>query len=771
MSFLSPIMLWGAVAAAVPIALHFFFRSRYRTVLWAAMRFLLTSIEQTSRRLKFQEWLLLASRVLLLVLFAAALARPTTMTSQGGGDGSRGDAVDAIFIIDTSYSMAARDGELSRLERAKKAARALVDRLPAYSTVQVVTSSDRADLLPERGLKTPSNLDQARKLIPSIEVSHQATDFLPAVQKAMALLKEGQAPNKAVFLFSDMQGTGFQRQSDALQSALKQLGEQAAVYLVRCGTRPVKNVAVVGITPNVGVLRTGERAGFSVLVRNSGKEKLTDLTVTLHLDGRTDQEESRPLPELPPGETKAVALTAQLDRPGLTVLTATVKADDLEIDNRLDRVVHVYKHAQVLVVDGAPSPRRPEDAGSYHLMHSLLPIAEEQRGQFHLQPEVVTPDIAHPRHLEDADVVILNNVALDANARSPDALSPEFVSRLTEYVRAGHPLIIFAGKQVADSADAYNRILYEKHRLLPAKVKGTLDAPAKEQPLYLDPDTADGFLVPFRQKPLVRIGAARFNKALEVEDQAGPDFDPDVADAVQAQAPRVVFRFGPIKDEKRGRPAVLRKKLSAGEVVLVTMAADRSWGDWPATDGDSYFALIHITLQHLLPGRTDAHNRTIGENLVWNPPASDLGRIGYLRDPKGDRSRLGPLQVVDNRPTLTATTTPRAGVYWLLTVSEAGLPKEWEGKSASAGVPFAVSLQRDEEDPHRLRESENLESLTDAQLDKTFGFPVVHWNAEQTASLTRSEQFTKDWTFWFLVGVMVLVLGEAVLAWACGQAW
>ena len=66
MGFLAPLMLWGAVAAGIPIALHFFFRSRYRRVPWAAMSFLLSSIEQTSRRLKFQELLLLAVRVLVL---------------------------------------------------------------------------------------------------------------------------------------------------------------------------------------------------------------------------------------------------------------------------------------------------------------------------------------------------------------------------------------------------------------------------------------------------------------------------------------------------------------------------------------------------------------------------------------------------------------------------------------------------------------------------------------------------------------------------------
>src|SRR5438309_11565024 len=76
MAFLTPFMLWGALAAAIPVAIHLFFRSRYRTVPWAAMKFLLTSVEQTSRRLRFQELLLLMLRILLLVVLALALARP-----------------------------------------------------------------------------------------------------------------------------------------------------------------------------------------------------------------------------------------------------------------------------------------------------------------------------------------------------------------------------------------------------------------------------------------------------------------------------------------------------------------------------------------------------------------------------------------------------------------------------------------------------------------------------------------------------------------------
>src|SRR6516225_7156741 len=92
MPFLGPWFLMGMLGlagAAIPIVLHFFFRSRYRTVPWAAMEFLMTSIEQTSRRLKFQELLLLILRCALLLVLALALARFT-----GCG---RGGEVTAVF--------------------------------------------------------------------------------------------------------------------------------------------------------------------------------------------------------------------------------------------------------------------------------------------------------------------------------------------------------------------------------------------------------------------------------------------------------------------------------------------------------------------------------------------------------------------------------------------------------------------------------------------------------------------------------------------------
>src|SRR3954447_18096569 len=119
MQFLAPWMLVGGAAVSVPIALHFFFKARHKPLPWAPMKFLKEAIEQTSRRLKFQEWILLALRCLVILLLALAIARPG---QKSAGSTDRGEAVDAVFIFDTSFSMGAQDGDKTRLDRAKEAA-------------------------------------------------------------------------------------------------------------------------------------------------------------------------------------------------------------------------------------------------------------------------------------------------------------------------------------------------------------------------------------------------------------------------------------------------------------------------------------------------------------------------------------------------------------------------------------------------------------------------------------------------------------------------
>ncbi len=732
MTFLAPWMLWGALAASVPIIIHFFFRSRYRRVPWAAMKFLLASIEQVSRRVKFQELLLLITRATLLALLAFALARLASTARKGAAEG---DAVDAVLAIDVSGSMGARDGPFTRLDRAKEAALAVINHLPPRSTVQVVAAADRAMPL---GPAAASNLDAGREIVRSLGLSHLATDFLPAAIESERLLDRGHSPNKEFYLFSDMQRQGWDRQATALAAKLKEIGQKAAVYLVRCGTREPRNVAVVGISPQSDIPHSGERAGFAVLVRNSGSEPARDLTVSLDVDG--GGRESQAVTDIAPGETQAVMLTARLEKAGMRVLTAEVSSDELEADNRFQQVIRVRDQVRVLVVEGAPSDLRPEAASTYYLVHSLRPVPESAWGSYHVQPRTVSPGDAFPALLGDMDVCILVNTALqDRGDRAPGTLPAEFVERLEGFVREGRGLLIFFGPRMLP--EAVNRVLFEERGLLPFRVAGLESFPAaspqRPDPLSIDPKS---FMVSFREEPLSRIGRTNVQQiAVLDETQAPPES-------------RVVLRYS------NGRAAVAVRNVGSGRVVLVTTTADPRWTDWPFV-GHTYLPFVHVLLGHLLSGEMEGHNRTAGEPLRWQPPAVAAGRIYSVVDPSGRRARLGASVQEAGRPVVAHQETWRAGVYRI--IPEPQGTSEGEG---SQDILFAVT-------PNPA-ETENLEALPDKTIDERLDFPVHHLLAgDDLSAFAGTERLKREWTPWLLLVVLVLVLFETVFAWYCGRGW
>src|SRR5438445_11767273 len=64
----------AAGAASIPIIIHLLNRKRFRIVIWAAMKFLLAAQKQNTRRMRLEQLILLAVRVLLLLLIVGAMA-------------------------------------------------------------------------------------------------------------------------------------------------------------------------------------------------------------------------------------------------------------------------------------------------------------------------------------------------------------------------------------------------------------------------------------------------------------------------------------------------------------------------------------------------------------------------------------------------------------------------------------------------------------------------------------------------------------------------
>ncbi|MEM8733640.1 MAG: BatA domain-containing protein, partial [Planctomycetota bacterium] len=126
--FSSAWMLAWVAGAAVPIVLHLLNQRTRGSVRWAAMRLLQQVIEKESKRIRFEQLILLLIRTLIFCVLAFALARPFlgSPLAEMQEEGNRQPRL-WILVIDCSYSMDYQSGGQSRLDEAKMLAIETVD--------------------------------------------------------------------------------------------------------------------------------------------------------------------------------------------------------------------------------------------------------------------------------------------------------------------------------------------------------------------------------------------------------------------------------------------------------------------------------------------------------------------------------------------------------------------------------------------------------------------------------------------------------------------
>jgi hypothetical protein len=137
-SFLYPLFLIGALAVAIPIALHLFRRRAEKVVEFPAVRLLHKAPVQQQRRRRLRELILLALRITALALLALAFARPYF-----SGRALALPLPTTVVALDTSLSLSAP----GQFANAQQAARKVVDSTPATSNIALVTFADTATLV------------------------------------------------------------------------------------------------------------------------------------------------------------------------------------------------------------------------------------------------------------------------------------------------------------------------------------------------------------------------------------------------------------------------------------------------------------------------------------------------------------------------------------------------------------------------------------------------------------------------------------------------
>jgi hypothetical protein len=513
-------------------------------------------------------------------------------------------------------------------------------------------------------------------------------------------------------------------------------------------------VAVTDITFPDAIPHSGTRLPFTVLLKNTGKEPVDNVAVSLAVDasGRANGEQvidTGLAPRVEPGGVYPVTMTAMLGVSGPRVLTAVVgtpgadadgrptatpaQPDDLPGDNRFDKLILVRQKINVLIVDGRPDPRDPKESAAHFVANAVAPVTDALRDNYFIRTRVLPPDQAANERLSEYQICVLVNVpALPDDKPGIPALAPEFVAGLKRFVADGGGLLVGCGDFVVP--ESYNRVLGRGGaNLLPLDLTAKIET-TPEKPFKPAPDTAasPSFLSRLRQEPFSTATADVDVLATVGGDDTGPG--------------RAVLRLD------NGRPMISAATVGSGEVVFVHTSLDATWTNWPGrTGGASFVATIRFALSHLTGKAGRGGNLTAGEPIVWHPP--DATAELELVAPDGDRVRLGRAVGGGDggRPVVTIPDTRLAGEYRIV----------YPGQKDDETPRFAVNPD--------LRESDNLELLSDEAVEEKLGARPVLTTGGEADAIGRVRA-KREWTIWVLLGLFALACVEAGWAWFCGRA-
>jgi len=703
MTFFNPLLLVAGLGVALPILAHLLNRHRVQHTPWAAMQFLNRSVRVRSRQLRLKDILLLVLRCLAVLLVGLALAKPFVKEAEGVAASLGERRAGVIIALDASYSMQHSDGSTTRFQRALEQIRAIAEGIHAGDPVCLVLLGAEHRVI-ERNMAF--DLERFEAILHAQQATPESLD-LDSVPMRLKELAEGMdAPQKEIYIVTDMQEQDWKSRPAWLSDAFKELGQIAATFIVPVLGDP-DNLAITNLELVSGVLRKGTIARYRATVRNCGTGPVANIRVRGRANNITV--DTKTIPAIAAGASETVSLFVHFHSPGPVRITAELDTDSLPVDNARRTVAIIRDRVSVLCVEGS--------SGSAHRSGGFITTALRARGNTAGQENFVVQSVPWvdlpTQDLSRFDVVILESV--------PD-ITPDQARGLEEYVRAGNGLIWFAGDNT--DAKAWNeRSALGGIPLLPAVIAeavNTSDATGVGRPL--DPTMPDHSVCrPLLSLPEDLLSETRFRKLLQVKPS--------------------VTSFTVLSLAGTAAPVLLEHSIGRGHVFMFTTSAGSEWNNMAVTP---VFPMVLQQMVTYLTAREFEKPRLVGDSLalsyVDQPDASEA-----VFDTPSDQTISVPVREHRNQYVALLDHARETGFY-LARVS-----------IQAPGMPVAVNVDTRESNVKCLTAAETMRSFEDT------GITVAQSEADLLDAVEQTRTGRSFWLFCMLTGLGLLVI-ESLLA-------
>ncbi len=626
-SLISPLMLWGAAAAALPIAAHLMHRRAVNRITFPTIRLLHEAAASQSRLFRLRRLLLLLLRCIAIALITLAFARPiwTDVPVSAAGNGNKAAVV---VVLDVSASTAQRSGGISAIERLRGAAQnALTDGDADVEAGDIVYAGAH----PEAAFpQLVPNLQSLRDELRRAEPTQQRADLLAAVGLASDLLADHKGPRR-ITVVSDMQKTNW---AELLATPLAESLAQRSIRLT-IAAPPTASAPVNAALSNPHLqpgrpLATRPAQLIATLTDFTAQQRTVEVTAEIdgHFAGsrRVTTQPNQPI---------EFAFEVTFDTAGEHRVTLTIPDDDFAADNRVYLIARVSQRVPIVVVgdDDAAEPT----GTTFFLTRALAPHGDATDP---LDVRHLRSDQLNAAALADTEAVLIGDIG---------ALIPGAVAALRDYTAGGGGVLMFCGTGPVGANATVLQQSAGAEPLVPWTPVGARDLASSEGALAItDGAWSSPALLAFDERSQDSLAHIRFKRIFT------------------AGSPRTtaatLLRFAD------SSPALSVQSFRRGKFALANFSPEPASGD--LVQQPIFVALVHSLVDDLRP-RDDGHRSiTVGKSLIHSLPLVSATEELRVLDPDG---RVATASVTPGKSSTTVnlsmTTLP--GFY---TVERSGKP-------------------------------------------------------------------------------------------------
>lgn len=585
MTFLNPAILFGLIAASIPILIHLLNLRKLKKIEFSTLQFLKELQKNKIRRIKLKQWLLLALRVLIILLIVTAFARPTLEGVSIGGTTSAAKT-SAVFILDDTFSMSVIDQQGSYFNRAKQTITDIVNQFQEGDEMALILVSHQPE---ETNFTT--NLERFVGDIDEYKISFMSNELNNAIVKAAELIGASQNFNKEIYLLTDFQ-KGRLVSQESVTDLGELLNEQVRFYAFDYSGKEILNAGISNLNLNTQIFEKNKPIKFEAKVTNYSSSPINNLVASLFINDERSAQQSL---NLNAGETKTAYLQAPAKKSGSIDVFVEIEEDDILQDNKRFTSFYIPEKINVLLLSESDKKNR----------YINLALQSAAKNGF-IDVSIKNVKGAGALQLKTFDAIIINSSSFNAIS-----------DKLQHFLSEGKGIVIFPSSN--GTAEAFNSSLNS----LRLPNSGGIINFNKSQPVEFDE-------IDFNHPLFENIFLEKEKKQIE---------SPQI---ISYHKIKLLSTGKSIIKLVDGSSFLSEYNLNGGKVILCNSSADLSWNDFPLK---SIFApLLNKTILYLTSNKSLTEEQFSGEKININISKVTLPQIKILRpDGKEDLFNLNKL--------------------------------------------------------------------------------------------------------------------------------